>query len=159
MQVGPGKYKTSFFAIFGSSKIHGTHKHSNTCHGLNFHCKLIFFEMLVTMSSIRINNNWNYQKNTNYHHRIPFSSPDLLYIVRGNGYFSQAVGDTSFPLWHGHKERKNTYIKRSSVRVVCKRQNTRLAKSFVFCETGCDSQLISTPCHQFKSNWLMKSSV
>ena len=27
------------------------------------------------------------------------SSPDILYIVRGNGYFSQAAGDTSFPLW------------------------------------------------------------
>ena len=27
------------------------------------------------------------------------SSPDLLYIIHGNGYFSQAVGDTSFPLW------------------------------------------------------------
>ena len=27
------------------------------------------------------------------------SSPDLLYNMSGNGYFSQAVGDTSFPLW------------------------------------------------------------
>ena len=29
------------------------------------------------------------------------SSPDLLYIIRGNGYFSQDVGDTSFLLWEG----------------------------------------------------------
>ena len=30
---------------------------------VQFHCKFLFlfFEMLVTMSSIRINNNWNYQ--------------------------------------------------------------------------------------------------
>ena len=27
------------------------------------------------------------------------SSPDLLCIIRGNGYFSKAVGDTSFLLW------------------------------------------------------------
>ena len=27
------------------------------------------------------------------------SSSDLLYIIRLNVYFSQAVGDTSFPLW------------------------------------------------------------
>ena len=27
------------------------------------------------------------------------SSPDLLYIIHGNGYFSQAVGDTSFSIW------------------------------------------------------------
>ena len=29
----------------------------------------------------------------------PFHGPDLLYIIRGNSLFSQAVGDTSFPLW------------------------------------------------------------
>ena len=27
------------------------------------------------------------------------SSPDLLHIICENGYFVQAVGDTSFPLW------------------------------------------------------------
>ena len=27
-------------------------------------------------------------------------STDLLYIIHNNGYFSQAVGDTSFLLWH-----------------------------------------------------------
>ena len=31
------KNKKNFFAISGSLKIHLTHKHSNTCHGLNFH--------------------------------------------------------------------------------------------------------------------------
>ena len=31
--------------------------------------------------------------------RATLLSHDLLYIIRGNGYFSQAVGDTSFPLW------------------------------------------------------------
>ena len=29
----------------------------------------------------------------------PMTSPDLLYIIRANGYFSQAVGNTSFLLW------------------------------------------------------------
>ena len=30
------------------------------------------------------------------------SSPNLLYIIHGNGYFSQAVGDTSFALWSSY---------------------------------------------------------
>ena len=37
----PEKSKTSCFAISGSLKIYRTHKHSNTCHGLNF--RVIFF--------------------------------------------------------------------------------------------------------------------
>ena len=37
------KNSTSFFETSGSSKIHPTDKHSNTCHELNFHRKLIFF--------------------------------------------------------------------------------------------------------------------
>ena len=53
--------KTSLFCHFWELKNHPIHKHSNTCHAFNFHRKLIFFDMLVTMSSIRINNNWNYQ--------------------------------------------------------------------------------------------------
>ena len=36
MLVGPEKSKILFFI----SKIHRTHKHSNTCHGLNFHHEL-----------------------------------------------------------------------------------------------------------------------
>ena len=31
--------------------------------------------------------------------RVTLLSPDLLSIICGNGNFSQAVGDTSFPLW------------------------------------------------------------
>ena len=50
-----------FFAISGSSKIDRTHKHSNTCQELNFHWKVIFLKNARNMSSIRINNNWNYQ--------------------------------------------------------------------------------------------------
>ena len=57
MQVGPEKSNIWFFAISGSSKIHRIHKHSNTCHVLNFHRN-----MIVTMSSIRINNNLKIQK-------------------------------------------------------------------------------------------------
>ena len=58
------KVQNFIFCYFWQLKIHRTHKHthSNLCHGLNFHRKLIFFLILVTMSSIRINNNWNYQK-------------------------------------------------------------------------------------------------
>ena len=33
------------------------HKRSNKCQAFNFHHRFFFFEMLVTMSSIRINNN------------------------------------------------------------------------------------------------------
>ena len=43
MQVGPEKSETWFFCHFGSSKIDRTHKHSNTCHWLNFHHTLILF--------------------------------------------------------------------------------------------------------------------
>ena len=57
------KVKNFIFCHFWQLKIHRTHKHLNTCHGLNFHRKLtLLFLMLLTMSSIRINNNWNYQK-------------------------------------------------------------------------------------------------
>ena len=56
-QVRPEKSKTSFFCHFWQLKIHRIHTHSNICHGLNFHRNLIrFFQMLVTMSSITINN-------------------------------------------------------------------------------------------------------
>ena len=41
MQVGNEKSKTSVFAISGTSKIHRTYKHSNTCHG--FYIYHIFF--------------------------------------------------------------------------------------------------------------------
>ena len=57
------KVQNFIFAISRSPKIHRIHKHSNTCEVLNFHLKLIFFfEMLVTLYSIRFNNNWNNQK-------------------------------------------------------------------------------------------------
>ena len=72
MQAGPEKSKTSVFAISGSSKIHHTHKLSNTCHVLNFHRKLIFLnankcplsesitikkyqKMLITLTRIPLN--------------------------------------------------------------------------------------------------------
>ena len=42
-KLGLKSPKLNFFAISGSSKIHGTHKHSNTCHGLNFDRKFIVF--------------------------------------------------------------------------------------------------------------------
>ena len=57
MLVGPEMSKTSLFCHSLELKNHLIHKHWNTCHEFNFHHKLIF----VTMSSIRINNNWNYQ--------------------------------------------------------------------------------------------------
>ena len=41
-RFGLKSQKLNFFGISSSSKIHPTHKHSNTCHGLNFHRKLIF---------------------------------------------------------------------------------------------------------------------
>ena len=44
MQVGPEKSQISVFAISASSKINCTHEHSNTCHGLKFHRKLIVFK-------------------------------------------------------------------------------------------------------------------
>ena len=28
-----------------------------------------------------------------------FTSPDLLYVIRGNGNFSEALLDSSFPIW------------------------------------------------------------
>ena len=46
-RLGLKSAKLYFFAISGSSKIHRTHKHSSTCHRLNFHCKLIFFKCLL----------------------------------------------------------------------------------------------------------------
>ena len=49
-----------YFLPSGSSKIHRTYKHSYTCHGLNFYRKDIFFLLLLTMSSIRINNSWKF---------------------------------------------------------------------------------------------------
>ena len=45
---------------------------------------------------------------------VTLHSPDLLCIIRGNGHFSQAVGDTSFPLWLCGWSRKNTHISRIS---------------------------------------------
>ena len=36
------KSKMSVFAISGIPKIHPTHKHSNTCHGLIFHHNFFF---------------------------------------------------------------------------------------------------------------------
>ena len=47
------------------------HKHSNSCHALNFHRKLIFFKTFIRMVSIRINNNWNYPKTSNYRRTVP----------------------------------------------------------------------------------------
>ena len=39
---------------------------------INYHRTFFFWgEMLITMSSIRINNNWNYQKTANYSHMVP----------------------------------------------------------------------------------------
>ena len=50
------------FWHFWQLKIHRKYKHSNKCQAFNFQRKLLlFFEMLLTMSSIRINNNWKYQ--------------------------------------------------------------------------------------------------
>ena len=40
----PEKSKTPIFCHFWPLKIHGIHKHSNTCHGLNFHRNSIFFK-------------------------------------------------------------------------------------------------------------------
>ena len=64
--------KILFFAISDSSKMNCTLKHSNTCHWVNFHCSVFFFEMRITMSSIRINNSWNYQKTLITEGMIPF---------------------------------------------------------------------------------------
>ena len=52
----------------------------------NFHRKLIFFVMLVRMSSIRFNNNWNYTKTTYYHRTVPLSVLEL-YIPYHLTYF------------------------------------------------------------------------
>ena len=62
MQVGPEKSKISFFAISCSSKIHPTHKHSNTCHGLNFYLELIFLSLnarvyIIVVINIIVDNN------------------------------------------------------------------------------------------------------
>ena len=43
-QVWSEKSANSFFALSASSKIHHAHKHSNPCHGLNFHVKYDFFK-------------------------------------------------------------------------------------------------------------------
>ena len=59
-RLGLKSQKLHFFAISGSSKIHITHKHSKTCHGSIFIINWFFLN--APMSSIRINNNWNYQK-------------------------------------------------------------------------------------------------
>ena len=61
-----------FLAISGSSKIHCTHKHSNTCHGLNFHHKLIF---LNARKNVHYQNQKQFKlpKNTNYQATIPLN--------------------------------------------------------------------------------------
>ena len=43
------------------------------------------------------------------------SSPDLLYIIHGNCYFSQDVGDTSFPLWVISADWYNTLFAKESL--------------------------------------------
>ena len=55
-QVGPEKSKTLFFAISGSSKIHCTHTHSNTCHRLNFYG--FFFFKYTESITIEITENF-----------------------------------------------------------------------------------------------------
>ena len=61
-RLGLKNPKRHVFCHFWQLKIHRIHKHWNTCRAFNFHQHFFsFFEMLVTMSSIRINNNWNYQ--------------------------------------------------------------------------------------------------
>ena len=82
------KSKIWFFAISVSSKIHRIHKHSNTCHALNFH-RNFFFEMLVTMFSIRINNNWNNQNTANYHRTIPLK--EALHGCMQEGVLEEAL--------------------------------------------------------------------
>ena len=58
------------FLLFLAAQKFIAHKHSNTSHGLNFHHKLIFL-MLITISYIRINNNWNYQNMLIIYRTIP----------------------------------------------------------------------------------------
>ena len=62
--------KNLIFCHSGSSKIHCTHKHSNTCHGLNFYSKdiyifiyiyIFFLNALNNVLYIRINNNLKLQ--------------------------------------------------------------------------------------------------
>ena len=41
-QVWPEKSANLFFAISDGLKIYNTHKHFNTCHGINFHPKIFY---------------------------------------------------------------------------------------------------------------------
>ena len=59
------KVKNFIFAISGNSKFRCTNKHSNTCHGINFYCKLIF---LNAPNNVLYQNQFQLQlpKSTNY---------------------------------------------------------------------------------------------
>ena len=71
-RLGLKNPKLHFFDISGSSKfIVNINVQINVTHSIFIRFRFFFIEMLVTMSSITINNYWNYEQTANYRRTFP----------------------------------------------------------------------------------------
>ena len=125
------KVQSFTFWSSGSSKFIAYTKNSNICHRLNFHRNSIFFfEMLVTMSSITINNNWNYQKlpkTANLKSTIPlrYSSPHVnrQYLRDSSPYCNRQYS------WHRSSYYNSQYLAQFPLRIIIASTNNARLKS------------------------------
>ena len=77
------KVQNFTFCHFCQLKIYHTHKHSNTCHGLNFHCYLIFL---------------NAHNDVLYQNQYQLQSPKNTYLWLNDPLNTSTFRNTSNPL-------------------------------------------------------------